>query len=846
MSSRICVKNIGKHTTEKQLKDLFSSKGEVTDVKIIGKRGDDTAGHANYRGLAFIGFRTAIQAEEAQKYFNKSFIGLSKISVELAKRRDETEKKEQTTKSKTAESNDRKRLCKPELQQTKSIPSKQEKKKLEFFEVMKPRHVSKVFNNDDLLLSTEIENKSELEKESDDDDDDDDNSTVDEEKADVDNELSALSDLDYLKSKMKKGLQAKANNKKAKEEEEEDLAVSTKANENVIEPSPSNNLDDPATEDEDEGRLFVKNLPFTCTEEELTSLFASYGPLNSVHITLDKEKKSSKGFGFVQFMIPEHADKALKQLTGSAFQGRLLHIVPAKKAPQRDQSLLSDLTLGDRGRKLSSFQEKKELERRLNFNKKEGWNSTFVRSDAVVDSLAERYGISRSAILDTNESGGDLAVRLAIGESQIIEENREFFRSHGVDVFALESAHSAERARDRSTDTIIVKNLAHDLNGEELESMFARFGSVSQFLVPPSKSMAVVKFFESSEAKAAYRGLAYRSYKHLPLYLEWAPLGLVNDSSKKTQDPNLGSKDLLPAVAEKKAANAEEISEETDDKDYATLFVKNLKFSSSEENLRDHLSRLGVLPVQSGGPVRADGVALSQGYGFIEFINSAAASDALKIIHNSVLDSHSLEVKPSEKRLTTRSAPPSSASASAAAKLKKNSCKLIIRNIAFQANKKELTALFSAFGSLKKVRLPKKMGGEHRGFAFVEFNSALEAEAAKEALKDLHLYGRHLVVEWASSEEDDEDENEDGPAAIASKGAAKLQSLRKRASADMTAIRAQHAVASRAGKKAKIEDMIDSGSFEEAESVESNPIQCERAAPCTTTTTGVFRRKTKQ
>ncbi len=40
MSSRICVKNIGKNATEKQLKDLFSFKGEVTDVKIIGKRGD--------------------------------------------------------------------------------------------------------------------------------------------------------------------------------------------------------------------------------------------------------------------------------------------------------------------------------------------------------------------------------------------------------------------------------------------------------------------------------------------------------------------------------------------------------------------------------------------------------------------------------------------------------------------------------------------------------------------------------------------------------------------------------------------------------------------------------------
>ena len=38
-----------------------------------------------------------------------------------------------------------------------------------------------------------------------------------------------------------------------------------------------------------------------------------------------------------------------------------------------------------------------------------------------------------------------------------------------------------------------------------ISNMNTRFGGVSQFLVPPSKSMAVVKFFESTEAKAAYR-----------------------------------------------------------------------------------------------------------------------------------------------------------------------------------------------------------------------------------------------------------------------------------------------------------------------------------------------------
>jgi len=65
----------------------------------------------------------------------------------------------------------------------------------------------------------------------------------------------------------------------------------------------------------------VKNLPFTCTEEELKTLFEPYGPVNAIHISLDKEKKTSKGFGFVHFMIPEHAVRARAELAGSAFQG---------------------------------------------------------------------------------------------------------------------------------------------------------------------------------------------------------------------------------------------------------------------------------------------------------------------------------------------------------------------------------------------------------------------------------------------------------------------------------------------------------------------------------------------
>lgn len=87
-----------------------------------------------------------------------------------------------------------------------------------------------------------------------------------------------------------------------------------------------------------------------------------------------------------------------------------------------------------------------------------------------------RYGISRADILDTaGSSGGDLAVRLAISETQILQENKEYFKSHGVDISALESLGSQSRATQRSTTTLLVKNLPHDVVSAELEDMFSKY-----------------------------------------------------------------------------------------------------------------------------------------------------------------------------------------------------------------------------------------------------------------------------------------------------------------------------------------------------------------------------------
>jgi multiple RNA-binding domain-containing protein 1 len=318
-----------------------------------------------------------------------------------------------------------------------------------------------------------------------------------------------------------------------------------------------------------------------------------------------------------------------------------------------------------------------------------------------------------------------------------------------------------------------------------MNNYFFRFGSISSFLVPKSKSVALIDFVEPSEARQAFKGLAYRKYKHFPLYLEWAPLGII-DKSKATAKKVIKDKTSSSSTTDK--SNNEDKSnvkntkkfDDDDGQDFASIFIKNLNFITTEVTLEQHLTRiLG----RSGGlrtvsiPTKMKGSALlSMGYGFAEFKSHSLAEAALKKLNGSICEEHKLEVKPSDKRLSVAPIKKSNEKNS-----ENKSSKLIIRNVAFQATVAELKSLFSTFGSVKRVRIPKKMGGDHRGFAFIDFSTHAEAVSAMTSLKQAHLYGRHLIIEWAKDEDED------------------LDVLRKRASINDKAIKSDH-------KKKKLDD----------------------------------------
>jgi len=81
--------------------------------------------------------------------------------------------------------------------------------------------------------------------------------------------------------------------------------------------------------------LFVGNLPFTATEDELRDLFSAFGEVQQVRIMTDRDTGRSRGFAFVEMPDDEAAGKAIEGLNGKDFNGRPLTINEARPKPER-------------------------------------------------------------------------------------------------------------------------------------------------------------------------------------------------------------------------------------------------------------------------------------------------------------------------------------------------------------------------------------------------------------------------------------------------------------------------------------------------------------------------------
>lgn len=83
-------------------------------------------------------------------------------------------------------------------------------------------------------------------------------------------------------------------------------------------------------------KLFIGNIDWKTTDEELQKLFAEYGEVEEAIIIKDKFSGRSKGFGFVTFTNAEEADKAIETLNGYDLNGRKIAVNEARPQKERD------------------------------------------------------------------------------------------------------------------------------------------------------------------------------------------------------------------------------------------------------------------------------------------------------------------------------------------------------------------------------------------------------------------------------------------------------------------------------------------------------------------------------
>uniref|UniRef100_A0AC35TXY5 RNA-binding protein 19 n=1 Tax=Rhabditophanes sp. KR3021 TaxID=114890 RepID=A0AC35TXY5_9BILA len=580
-------------------------------------------------------------------------------------------------------------------------------------------------------------------------------------------------------------------NKTRSEVKKENLAIK-KENQKVKEDNTNKILET--------GRLFVRNLAYSVGEGDIRGAFGVHGEIAEAEVIIDKKTGNNKGFALVTFLFPENGAAAYAALDGTVLKGRMLHILPGDEKPVKKE-LEVDSQFG-----LSKFQKEKQANLKVNAGKSHSWNILFLGANAVAETLAKRLEVDKADVL-SGEGGHTAGVKMALAETALVRETRDFLIENGVKLDAFSNP-----ASKRSDTVIIAKNLPAAFAKDELSRMFAGHGLVKDVLMPSEHTVSAIVIMDNAvDAKAAFDSLAYSRVRSQPMYLEWAPYDVFDAKSKhavkkvekdvvvsvdgkttavKTNKRDLTSDEKKEARKSKKhrgeevvvkeeeikeevdtssdeektakEAQSEEESEmEVDQKDdtpefeeNARVFVKNLNFETRDKIFGKAFSKkynIHSAIVSRKIDPKTQQYTLSMGFGFVQFFTHADAMDCIKTCQGIMIDGHSVDLKMSQKAAETGEKTRKSVETGEQGEC----CKLMVRNIAFPASIKEIRDLFQSFGNIKSIRIPKKMGsGGHRGFGFVEYMTKSEAKAAFDALvHSTHFYGRRLVLEWAHEEE---------------------------------------------------------------------------------------------
>ena len=580
MSSRIIVKNLPKKITEEEIKNHFSQKGVVTDVKIMHKE------DGRSRNFCFVGFKSEQSEKDAIKYFNQTYLKTTKISVEKAKTQGDPSLKKKGKKviNKNKDDDENNEEIETKESKIKQILelSKKTKNADKFDEALKKQNIDNNNNND-------IQNTEE---------------------------------------KMKD-----VNNKEKEDQEQKENTDNSKKEENKIDSLINKKNLDPK-------RLYLRNIPFDITENDIREKFEKFGTISEIHIPINYKTNQSFGYAYISYETVESSIMAINKMDGEYFMGRRLHISIAEEKYNKPQS---ELKINYNQKDKSSYKKEKTTKLKLNYKDETNWNYLFLNQNAVVDAVAKRLKIKKEDLLSQNNA--DIAVQIAAMETTIINETKEWLKQQGINLDILKG-----KRQDcvRSKTIILVKNISNKTKKENLQNLLERYGNLVRFLLSPSNTLAICEYVNKKHAENCIKHLSYYELDGEPLYLEFAPEGLVQlEDNKNIKNEEEKPKDIIN-IDESEDEREEEKKEEGIDLlegQGKILFVKNLDFSTNEKQLKKFFEKKDyiVKKVEIAKHLK-DGKNVSSGFGFVELKDEKMVLKAMKNLQGALLGGHSLKL----------------------------------------------------------------------------------------------------------------------------------------------------------------------------------------------------------
>ncbi|KAI3492188.1 hypothetical protein L1887_43477 [Cichorium endivia] len=454
------------------------------------------------------------------------------------------------------------------------------------------------------------------------------------------------------------------------------------------------------------GRLFVRNLPFTATDDDIESFFESFGTVkqesdSKIFLYLTKRAAVvvivaavvALGHPYLHSMIgkPQLADRRLPwPIHGAGPSASTCSRLVNKDAPADTDKKAGDAQADARRPEEAGCDQGLQLVHALHVGRRCG----------LVDrrpARSEQVPTSSTRALTAGRTMRPCASRLA--ETRIIQETREFFSQEGINVDAFGTGRKA----GRSDTTMLVKNIPYGTSVDECaESCSRSTARVDKVHHPAERHDCACR---DARGVGGQGGLPRACVQALqgrhPVPREGAR-GRVDVQDGRRQGGQAGAdqgqdhRHVGESLGNLAAGGADDEAPRV-----RRLYIKNLSFSTTDDRLAGAfhgLSDYAFARVQTKPDPKRPGARLSMGYGFVGFKSVAAA-------------------RPQRRRLWT-----------------------------------------VKWASSSRFDCPRSFDNTTRGFGFVEYTTVREAQAAFEALKHTHLLGRHLVLQWSKQGENAQDQ----------------------------------------------------------------------------------------